>query len=124
MSKVMTIKISQAFALAIVAVVGILAVGPSRADDIDDTLLRLNGEFEIGEGDVKVISRRHHPATVRVCVNPADHSVPLKVTFDKHEEFIPPGKCSDVSGARISLAAGARLDPEYVLIGKWTRLGA
>ena len=111
-----------ALAIAMVACCAMLGAGPAAAEMFDGGMLRPDGEFEIGNGDVKYIADRRKPTTLRVCVNEAKHTVPLKVTSDRQDRLIAPGNCSDVTGSKISLSAGARLEPEFVLVGKWSRV--
>jgi hypothetical protein len=123
MSRAVRVGAPVAFGI-VFALSATMGAGPARAEDPEEQELAIHGEFEIGNDDVRIISRRREPTTVRVCVDPAKHTVPLKVTFDQKQELILPGNCSDVSGAHISLAPGARLDEGYVLLGKWTVVGA
>ena len=116
------LSLPGAFAIAMVALCAVLDTRPAAAEMFDGGMIRPNGEFEIGNGDVKYIADRRKPTTIRVCVNEAKHTVPLKVTSDHQDQLIAPGDCSDVTGARIMLTPGARLEPEFVLVGKWTRM--
>jgi hypothetical protein len=122
MSHAARLSVPGAFAIAMGALCAVLGTRPAAAEMFDGGMIRPNGEFEIGNGDVKYIADRRKPTTIRVCVNEAKHTVPLKVTSDRQDQLIAPGNCSDITGSRISLSAGARLEPEFVLVGKWTRM--
>jgi hypothetical protein len=125
MSKAVRVTALGAVAIAM-ALGALMKAAPARADiDIlEHQMVQLHGEFEIGDGDVKVIAARHKPTTIRVCVDEAKHTVPLKVTFDKQETLVQPGNCSDVTGARITLSPGGRLSSDFVLVGQWKHVRA
>jgi hypothetical protein len=115
-----------AAAISMLALGALLKSGPAQAEDdiLDHEMMQLHGEFEISDGDVKVIARRHKPTTIRVCVDEAKHTVPLKVTSDRQETLVQPGNCSDVTGARITLSPAARLSSDWVLVGRWKHVKA
>lgn len=92
------------------------------AGSIDDTILQSIGEFELGNGDTKIVVNSKVPEPYRVCVSKGADAVPVKVRYDGAEQLVAVGNCTDVTGKFIRLSAGGRLKDGEVLIGKFEHL--
>ncbi len=103
-------------------VVGLSQIGIANAYDLDQELLAMSGEFEIGNGETKSIVHHKTDSHYRICVHSARHSVPLKVNFDGKQDTIAPGDCADFEAMDIRIAPGGKLDQDVVLIGKYERM--
>ncbi len=105
------------------AVLGLAALSVAHAnDDIDNTILRAVGEFEVGSGEVHSIAHHKTDKEYRICVRKARHAVPLKVMYDGKESTVAAGSCADFEAMNIKVAPGGKLDKDTVLIGKFHQL--
>ncbi|MET0499406.1 MAG: hypothetical protein ABW106_14185 [Steroidobacteraceae bacterium] len=91
----------------------------SLAYDLDEELLAMDNEFEIGNGESKVIADHKTPEPYRVCVKKGQDSVPVKARYDGHELIIDLGSCSDLVAKRIVLSPAGKLKDDAVLLGKY-----
>lgn len=94
-----------------------LAAGPS----IDDELLRMQGEFELGNGDKVLVHAGHKPASYRVCVKDVPGVVPLKVIVDGKDSVVGDGTCENVTGKHIDVTPAVIMKGDEVLIGRFER---
>lgn len=95
---------------------------PASAAGPDDVLLFRTGQFELGNGETKVIHDRKVPEPYRVCVAKGAGAVPVKVRYDGAERLVAVGDCADVTGKFIRLSPGGRLKEDDTLIGKFEHL--
>jgi hypothetical protein len=95
---------------------------PSLADGVDDALLRTVGEFQIGNGDTKIIADQSVPEPYRVCVAKGPDVVPVKASYDGQERTINVGDCATLTAKVIRLSAAGKLKEDEVLIGKYEHL--
>jgi hypothetical protein len=91
----------------------------AKVDTIDDEMLRMQGEFEIGNGDQFTLHYGRHPVTYRVCVKELPGIVPLKVTVDGKTEEVLDGTCENVIGSHIAVGPAKMLKTDEILIGKY-----
>jgi hypothetical protein len=96
------------------------AMPPSNT--VDDELLAMSNEFQLGNGQSKLIANAKHPEEYRVCVKQAPGVVPLQVTADGKVQTVNAGTCTNVNGATIKIAPGAKLATDKVLVGKYKRV--
>ena len=89
---------------------------------VDDELLAMNGEFEVGNGESHVIASHKKDEVYRICVNKSRQSVPLKVLYDGKEDTIANG-CADFEAMKIKVEPAGHLSQDIVLLGKFERLG-
>lgn len=89
------------------------------AQDPDIILLLEAGEFEVSNGDSKVLFDGKQPEPYRVCVAKGPDAVPLSVHSDGQVTRVNVGSCVDVKGRFIKLEPAARLRSDEVLIGKY-----
>ncbi|MEZ5473932.1 MAG: hypothetical protein R3E72_02895 [Steroidobacteraceae bacterium] len=100
------------------------AVG-AAAQTIDDELLHMQGEFELGNGDKELLAHhRKKESTYRICVKDVPGEVPLKVLHDGKETTIMDGKCATVIGRHIDITPAVKLGDDMVLIGRFDQLSA
>ncbi|HEY6645436.1 hypothetical protein [Povalibacter sp.] len=92
------------------------------AFDLDDELLMLHNEFEIGNGETKLIADHKTPETYRICVSKGPDTVPVKARYDSQEGVIKVGSCDNLTAKRIALTPAGRLGEDMVLIGKYERV--
>ncbi|HEY6642717.1 hypothetical protein [Povalibacter sp.] len=109
-------------ALLLLAAVSAFATLPAVADDPIDELLLLNGgEFEMGNGESKVILDSKIPVEYRVCATKGPDSVPLVIHYDEKDTVLKLGDCTNLKAKFIRLEPGAGLEEDEVLMGKFTR---
>jgi hypothetical protein len=101
---------------------GVRAANLTNGNHPDASLLASAGEFELGNGDAKVIANRSVAARYRICVKQNSLSVPVKVTADGVDKTVATGQCDTVSGKHIRIAPAMRLAQDAVLIGKYEHL--
>jgi hypothetical protein len=85
----------------------------------DDEMLAMSNEFELGNGQSKLIADHKHPEQYRLCVKQGRGVVPLQVTADGKVQDINAGSCADFTAAKIRVAPAAKLAKDEVLIGKY-----
>lgn len=102
--------------------ISLLQIGTVYAHDVDDVLLASVGEFEIGNGDSKMIAHHKKDAIVRICVRNTRHSVPLKVMYDGKEQNVAAGDCADFEALSIRVAPGGKLDKDMVIVGRYQHI--
>ncbi len=106
---------------AAVAAVSCLALArPAMAwDSVEQEMLRMENKFELRNGESLKLPSHGNSSTYRICVKESGPSVPLKVTIDGKDQEIQNGVCEDVSGTRIAIAPGAKLDKDTALMGRF-----
>jgi hypothetical protein len=109
---------------AALVIVGIAMAysAPSFADSVDDELLAMESEFEIGNGDSKIIADHNTPEPYRVCVAKGPNAVPVRARYDGQERTISVGGCSNLTAKVITLSPASRINEDAVLIGKYAHL--
>ncbi len=88
----------------------------------EDVLLFETGQFELGNGETKVIHDGKVPEPYRVCVSKGAGAVAVKARYDGAERLVAVGDCADVTGKFIRLSPGGRLKEDDTLIGKFEHL--
>jgi hypothetical protein len=106
---------------AILAVSAMTLAMPARAggESIDDEMMGLNSEFEIGNGDHFTVYRGLHAKSYRICVKDSPGGVPVEVRDDSRSLAIADGSCEDVRGYDIVIAPAARLKGDEILVGRY-----
>lgn len=106
---------------AILATAALTLARPALAkvESVEDQMLRMRGEFEIGSGEQFMLHYGHHPKTYRICVRDMPGDVPLKVTADDRTVAVPDGACDNVTGSHITIGPAAGLQKDTVLFGKF-----
>ena len=92
------------------------------SNSVDDEFLAMANEFQLANGQSKVIAERKHPEEYRFCVKQGSGVVPLQVTGDGKVQKVNPGSCANVNAAMIKVAPAAKLPANEVLIGKYKRV--
>jgi len=116
---------SRAFRSALAGmatVAGGLGAGVTSAQITDVTPLASGGEFELGDGDSKVIVDRSIVEGYRICVGEGAHSVPLKVTANLSDTIVAAGECEIFNAQFIRITPAGALEQDSVLIGRYERL--
>lgn len=108
--------------MAIIAVLmGAVLIQPAIAaagdSSIDADMLK--GKFMLHNGEIHTIASLKTDHHYRICVNKANHMVPLRVTHDGQETTIIPDNCSDFEAKVIHVAPGGRLKDDLILVGRF-----
>jgi hypothetical protein len=110
-----------AAALAIVGM-ALSYSAPVLAYDVDDEMLAMENEFQLGNGDSKRIADHRTPEPYRVCVAKSRNAVPLLARYDGQERTIAVGDCGDLTAKTITISPAERLGDDVVLIGRYKHL--
>lgn len=112
---------AAAFAVSLVGLVH--PVFASSEGNVADSILSMEGEFEVSNGDRFVLMHKRTPTEGRICVKDVPGVIPLKVTVDGESQSIVDGRCSNVIGKHIEVAPGAKLaSSDDVLLGRFERV--
>lgn len=120
----MTVLARTWLAAAVIAagtVFNLASAAALPSPSIDDEFLAMANEFQLTNGQSKVIAEHKHPETYRFCVKQSSGVVPLQVTGDGKVQNVNPGSCANVNAAKIKVAPAAKLPANEVLIGKFKR---
>lgn len=118
-------RIQKAKVLATVlggTLVAISTLAAAESFSVDDAMLATAGEFELGNGETRMIASSKHDETYRLCVRQSRYSVPVKVIYDGKERTVSSGNCADFEAMDIEVKPGGKLAEDSVLIGKYSRL--
>jgi hypothetical protein len=116
---------SKAFRSALAGmatVAGGLGASVTNAQITDITPLVSGGEFELGDGDSKVIVDRSIVEAYRICVGEGAHSVALKVTANLSDTIVAAGECGTFNAQFIRITPARALEKGSVLVGRYERL--
>lgn len=120
----MTVTARTWLAAAVIAagaVFNLANAAPLPSSSIDDEFLTMANEFQLANGQSKLIAEHKHPEPYRFCVKQGSGMVPLKVTGDGKVQNVNPGSCATVNAAMIRITPAAKLPADEVLIGKVKR---
>jgi hypothetical protein len=98
-----------------------LAAATTPSTSIDDELLAMSNEFQLSNGQSKLIADHKHPEAYRLCVKQGAGVVPLQVTADGKVQNVNAGSCANFNAAKIRIAPAAKLATDQVLVGKYKR---
>jgi hypothetical protein len=118
--------ITMARAWVAAAVIGVgafssLSAATVSSTSIDDEMLAMQNEFQLGNGQSKIIADHKHPEAYRLCVKQGAGVVPLQVTADGKVQNVNAGSCANFNAAMIKIAPAAKLGADQVLVGKYKR---
>ncbi len=95
-----------AVVLALLGMASLYHMPAIAADSVGEALLLPHGEFELGNGDTKVLVDRKVPEPYRVCVSKGADAVPVKIRYDGAEQLIAAGNCTEVTGKLVRSLRG------------------
>jgi hypothetical protein len=110
------VSLCSAFALA-----GTASAQTNAPDDV--LLLHAPGEFMIADGQTKGIAHGNTEHTYRICVSKAALDVPLKVTHDGQQATVQAGSCAQFQAMNIEVTPGGPLPEDFVMFGRYERVG-
>ena len=107
--------------ICVVAVIGagLVGVAPLAMSEPTDPLLASIGQFQLDDSETKLLMRGAAIKAYRICMDEAQHAVPLKVMYDGQEAIIEPGECRLIEAAKIKLASAQPLHEGMTLIGSF-----
>ncbi|MGD8681907.1 MAG: hypothetical protein PVJ33_16170 [Lysobacterales bacterium] len=100
---------------------GLSSVAAANIDTVDNEMLAMSGEFEVGDHETHLIASHKQDEQYRICVHKSRLSVPLKVIYDGKEDTISNG-CTDFTAMNIKVEPAGKLSPDVVLFGKYERV--
>lgn len=89
---------------------------------IDDDLLRESHEFQLTNGESKLIANHKTPERMEVCVTQGKQAVPVDVNYDGVDRMVKAGDCSEFTAKKVKIAPGAKLAEGEMLLGKYKYL--
>jgi hypothetical protein len=106
--------------LVTAAVLALARAGTAfAASSIDDELLREVHEFQLANGESKLIANHKHPERMEVCVTQGKGAVPVDVNYDGVDRMVKAGACDEFTAKKVRLSPGAKIGEGEMLLGKY-----
>jgi hypothetical protein len=119
--------IARSLAAAVIVAGSVLSLAraatmPMAASGVDEELLAMSNEFELGNGQSRLLVDHKQPEPYRICVKQGAGVVPLQVSADGKLQNVNAGSCADFNAAKIRIQPASKLAKDEVLIGKYKRV--
>ena len=118
--------IARSLAAAVIVAGSVLSLARAApapmASSVDEELLAMSNEFELGNGQSRLLVDHKQPEPYRICVKQSKGVVPLQVSADGKLQNVNAGSCADFNAAKIRIQPASKLAKDEVLIGKYKQV--